>query len=1038
MKKIDFLFIFLFFSPSTLSGGQVVTNVSMEEYPYSIVEKDGFSFIDMENTEKMIVPGAPLLPVKNVLIAVPPLTRVTSVEIFSTNQEVLEGTYNIRPAPPMMPSLYDKKVIQEIMEEYHNNYDKIYSSATFYPSDAGSFLHQGQKRELVFACVSLFPFQYNPVSKKLIYNRNFTIIVNYDELSGEDRIRAERWMKYRSINKDFIEQFLNAEDAKRWYMRENNLQSMASFDSNYVIITTPTIESSGVLNSFINWKESIGNTVAVVNTQWISDNFSGEDLQEKIRNFLADSASSWGIEYVLFIGHQNDIPMRKCYPYPYNHSPSEDKYWPWTDYYYADLIGDWDADGDGYYGERGDDNVDFYAEVYVGRIPTSDISKISTILLKSIEFENGKGKLWKHNTLLLGAFSNFQNEDNSGRNETDGATLMEEMKTDIFNTGWNNYTMYEKEGVDPSDYPCDESLTHTNVVNRWSNNDYGIVTWWAHGGKTTASRKIWSSDADGDGVPDSTEMDFQKFFESSDCSQLDESHPSVVFLCSCHNGYTEDDNNLGKSLIENGAVGTVSSSRISWYTIGWQNESWGGNASIDYYFYHYLINQNQKMGEALFSSKEYYWSHFNFFLWGWKINANLYDFNLFGDPALIFEGISPSLSYQPDEMIKNQGEDDSVYLKDNIYENPVFVQIKEQVMDKGDTAIYIVKIENDGENEDTILVKGTGSGMGWLVSYYDAETGGNDITDSITGSDGFVKVLAKDSSFIVRVEVLSQDTTLEDSSYEVVVRATSLVDTTKVDGVKAIASLLYHQPDEMIKNEGEDDTEYLTDNLYEDSANVQVKSQDVQIGDTAIFIVKIENDGNVEDTFSLKGTPGDDNADSTGWIVKYFNLTDSSDITSSVTGEGWKIGLPPDSSNIIKVEIIPQSNVPAESIYAVYVRAISMQNTDKVDEVKAEVKALSGIASSFLPEDFILDLMPGIFVRTSPVIKFGVPVKSHVTLLVYDVTGRVVEKPIDKKLKPGYYRVSLDLNKNKLSTGIYFIELVGGQKHIKGKILIVR
>lgn len=61
--------------------------------------------------------------------------------------------------------------------------------------------------------------------------------------------------------------------------------------------------------------------------------------------------------------------MLMCWPrYPeseYRNSP--------TDYFYADLTGNWDSDGDGYYGEHADDaGVDFYPEVFVGRIPVYD------------------------------------------------------------------------------------------------------------------------------------------------------------------------------------------------------------------------------------------------------------------------------------------------------------------------------------------------------------------------------------------------------------------------------------------------------------------------------------------------------------------------------------------------------------------------------------------------------------------------------------------------------------------------------------------
>ena len=67
--------------------------------------------------------------------------------------------------------------------------------------------------------------------------------------------------------------------------------------------------------------------------------------------------------------------MRTCYPDPTNHAPDGIHDIP-TDYYYADLTGNWDYDGDGFYGERGQDTVDFTPEVIVGRIPTDGSSAV--------------------------------------------------------------------------------------------------------------------------------------------------------------------------------------------------------------------------------------------------------------------------------------------------------------------------------------------------------------------------------------------------------------------------------------------------------------------------------------------------------------------------------------------------------------------------------------------------------------------------------------------------------------------------------------
>ena len=76
------------------------------------------------------------------------------------------------------------------------------------------------------------------------------------------------------------------------------------------------------------------------------------------------------------------------------------------------------------------------------------------------------------------------------------------------------------------------------------------------------------------------------FIASSDTTSLDDTHPSVVFQISCTNGYPVASTNLGYSLL-NGAIGTYSGSRVTWYTVtSWQpslGNQLGDNGSYAYY-----------------------------------------------------------------------------------------------------------------------------------------------------------------------------------------------------------------------------------------------------------------------------------------------------------------------------------------------------------------------------------------------------------------------------------------------------------------------
>jgi len=424
---------------------------------------------------------------------------------------------------------------------------------------------------------------------------------------------------------------------------ENNydFSSMSSDVYNYVIITTDILVDT--VKYFKNWKELNGHLVKVVTNSWIYSNYNGSDNQERVRNFLIDNYQSWGIEYVLIVGNHNDIPMRYCFGPASNYNAIP------TDFYYADLTGNWDSDRDGIYGEENDDSPDFNPELYVGRIPFNDTDIVKNICQKTINFEQNT-ESWKKKTLLLGAIINFENEVGLGNPLTDCAVLMEKLWDDVYSAnGFSRTTMYEKDGIVPSDYDCDYPLTKENVIEQWSNG-YGIVNWGSHGSSNGAYRRYWSEDKNFNNVPDIDEIvKSDSFILSYDAISLNDDKPSIVFSCACSNSDPDDPNNLGASLLENGAVAFIGATHDPFYYYGWEHENDGGSITMDYLFFEFFINLNQTCGEALYNSLFHYWNDDDLL----PSYINMFTFCLYGDPSLSFDtftGVSP-----PNMPIKPSG-----------------------------------------------------------------------------------------------------------------------------------------------------------------------------------------------------------------------------------------------------------------------------------------------------------------------------------------------------------------------------------------------
>jgi hypothetical protein len=272
----------------------------------------------------------------------------------------------------------------------------------------------------------------------------------------------------------------------------------------------------------------------------------------------------------------------------------------------------YDFDFQWFSGDRGEGGVDFSPEVCVGRIPVynNDYFQLDQILSKLIVYENSSTTIWRNSVLLP-----MKPLDTN----RPGYQLGEQIRTELCESNnFDYYRIYEEEygcTPPPEMTPCNV----TNVLTAWQHG-YGIVTWETHGSADTA----------------------RDVFNSSLCPELDDTKPSIVLQGSCNNGYPEDPENLGYALLKNGAVATVSASRVSW-----------GSPSADYispdnryvpgfcYFYTQHIIENNTTGESLnfikdisaISSNNWYW-------------MNIFDFNLYGDPSIKLNPLTMTEKYK--------------------------------------------------------------------------------------------------------------------------------------------------------------------------------------------------------------------------------------------------------------------------------------------------------------------------------------------------------------------------------------------------------
>jgi len=592
--------------PSQAESEGTSLTLKLELPPYEITrDKEGFDTLWLEGFNLSGLPGTPLLPRKVYHVALPPQASLSNLSLQVVEAQVAfpgdePGTLPSSHAPPALET-----------------------SST----DFARLLSPGQMRKWRFARLEFTPFRYDAASGELRVARQLTVRIDADSsLAAQDVALLQD-----SVMDDVARQLLvNYDEAQAWYQAEG-VQDGSGVTYDYVIVTTNAIKANSArLADFIAHKQAQGYSLLTI-TENEYGGLSGQapnGTAEKIRKWLQDNYVAYGIEYVLLIGNPDpddpsqadsvgDVPMKMCWPRwdasdSYKESP--------TDYFFADLTGNWDLDGDQYFGEWGQDTgtggVDFVNEVYVGRIPVYDAaySTLDAILAKIMDYENeANPESWRKSVLLPMSFST----------ETyDGAPLAEQMKDDYLTAaGFSSWTQYQQGhsacSLD-SIYPSDEELRGGTVVrDRWAANDYGLVVWWGHGSQTSASIGCT-------GCWDGT------LFSNSYAADLDDDHPSFVYQNSCLNGYPENANNLQYALLKQGSIATVAATRVSWFNAGVSYGEFDGsttNSGIGYEYAGRLI-QHQAAGNALYNAKASMSPEYSSRL------MNFYDFNLYGDPAI--------------------------------------------------------------------------------------------------------------------------------------------------------------------------------------------------------------------------------------------------------------------------------------------------------------------------------------------------------------------------------------------------------------------
>ena len=490
-------------------------NVQVEKKP------DGSALFLGDEIQFLCPLGAPDLPFHVFRVSVPPRSDYETLNIVMKSlpqYEKVPGSWDIKPVPDLVP-LNDhinrkNKTLTSTSADYN---PLIYDSDRYYPDKTTGEISIGQLRQYVIVEIPVALFRYHPKQKileKLIsYQAELNISIK-DKLPGTfSSFLYEDPYGDQSV-KAVVSNYSQLSD---YYPQ--TIQKRNKSISGYIIITTQSIVNhSKQLDSFIELKKQQGFlTEVITESQWGGG--KGDSACEKIRNWLKINYLKKTIKYVLLIGNPDpetgDVPMKMLWPRNFSNLKIEDKKAP-SDYYYSELTGDWDYDNDNKYGEFKHDFKELqkikltpdnirWNDVIVGRIPYyGNIDDLDIILKKTIDYQLDVNGFWRQNFLVAIKPTSINPDDDNN--------LGELIINNISSTAWEYYRIYDNSPhYNPEKYPC----TLENVTNSIVNSRFGVALWWTHGTKTKANN-----------IADVEQV-----------KKFDNSHPFIVFQCSCNNAY---------------------------------------------------------------------------------------------------------------------------------------------------------------------------------------------------------------------------------------------------------------------------------------------------------------------------------------------------------------------------------------------------------------------------------------------------------------------------------------------------------------------
>ena len=292
--------------------------------------------------------------------------------------------------------------------------ETLYSSSSPYPAQPCGKWRKARKNGVDFYETTLNPVSYSPTSGEVRFYAEMTVRIELEPVaasagaSGRASVRATA-SSVASLSAPYVSPRMAADvlslvdnpavaasyaPAAQAAVRASPRRAAAasaevpcspSESYQYVIVTSEALAPA--FEDLAQYRRDGGLTAVVVPVEDIYGKYASPDAAGEIRDFIRDAYATWGAEYVVLGGGTDVIPARSLVVTLEDETGVEIQVPVPSDVYYQCLDGDFDANGNGVYGEPGalddgGDDPDLYAEVKVGRVPAASAEDVARWLAK--------------------------------------------------------------------------------------------------------------------------------------------------------------------------------------------------------------------------------------------------------------------------------------------------------------------------------------------------------------------------------------------------------------------------------------------------------------------------------------------------------------------------------------------------------------------------------------------------------------------------------------------------------------------------------